>query len=69
MFKKQDGMLAFFFMYCACSVIAQLCKKTKRNARVFCPPKIAFRLFLCTVSLVFFPNMFEKQNGMLAFFM
>ena len=69
MFKKQDGMLAFF-LYCAHGVLAQNCKKQKkRNARLFRPKKSCSTYFFCTVSLVFFPNVFEKQNGMLASFM
>ena len=66
MFKKQDGMLAFF-LYCACGVLAQNCKK-QNEMLAFFAQKIVFDLFVCTVSSVFFLNMFEKQNGIPAFF-
>ena len=32
-------MLAFFFMYCACSVLAQICKKKQNEMLAFFAPK------------------------------
>ena len=48
MFKKQDGMLAVF-LYCARSCLAQNCKKTKRNARIFRPEKLSTDFLYCVV--------------------
>ncbi len=44
MFKKQDGMLAFFVVLCLRFSCPKL-QKTKRNARLFRPNKIMFDLF------------------------
>ena len=43
MFKKQDGMLAFFW-YCACVFLTQHVQKTRRNARRFYLKNVNFRV-------------------------
>ena len=54
-------MLAFVRVLCL-QLPQQNMQKTKRNARLFRTEKVAFHLFVCTVSLVFFANMLKKTR-------
>ena len=67
MFKNRTECWPFSFVLCLRFSCPKL-QNTKRNARLFRPKKIVFDLFFCTVSSVFSPNMFKKQDGMPAFF-
>ena len=67
MFKKQDGLLAFFVMLCprfSCPKV----QKSNTKCSPFSPEKNVLDLCVCTVSSVFFPKMSEKLDRMPAFF-
>ena len=60
MFKKQDGMLAFFFVLCLRFSCPKL-QKTKRNARLFRPKKSCSTYLLHYV--VGFLSKYVKKAG------